>query len=101
MFVGFGRAVGRVLGGLCECFEVEGEDETGVREREREAEAEAGKGRGVGIAWREEKEVGGYFGSSKQKVLFTGIQADLNIMLTMIKGMIGREKIRRDLEVGG
>ena len=58
MFVGFVKGVGKIVRGLCELFEVEDE----VREREAEA------GRGVGIAWREEKRVGGYFGSPKHKV---------------------------------
>ena len=63
VFVSFVKALGKILGGLCSYFELEDE----VRERERETAAEAGRGSGIGR--QEEKEIGGYFGSPKQKVL--------------------------------
>ena len=62
VFVSGVKAVGKVFGGLCSCFEFENEG----RERETAA-AEAGRGSGIGR--QEEKRVGGYFGSPKQKVL--------------------------------
>ena len=61
VFMSFVNAVGKVISGLCSCFYLEDE----VRERETAAEA----GRGSGIGRQEEKGVGGYFGSPKQKVL--------------------------------
>ena len=61
VFVSFVKAVGKVFGCLCSCFDLEDE----VRERETAAEA----GRGSGIGRQEEKGVGGYFRSPKQKVL--------------------------------
>lgn len=92
VFVGFVKGVGKVVGGVCGLFEVEDE----VRVSETEAEA----GKGVGIARREQKGFGGYFGSSKQKVSSLGFEWNLNVMLTMTKGMIGRENIGRDLAFG-
>ena len=53
-------AVGRIVGGVCSCFEIDDE----VREREVASETE----KGLGIIWQEEKEGGGYFGSPKEKV---------------------------------
>lgn len=61
VFMSFVKAIGKVIGGLCSCFDLEDE----VRERETAAEA----GRGPEIGRREEKRVSGYFGSPKQKVL--------------------------------
>ena len=61
VFVSFIKAVGKIIGGLCSCFDLEDE----VRERETAAEA----GRGSGIGWQDEKGVSGYFRSPKQKVL--------------------------------
>lgn len=92
VFVGFVKGVGKVVGGLCDLFEVEDE----VRVREREAEA----GRGVGTAWREEKGLGGYFGSPKQKVSSLKLRWNSNSMLTILIGMIGKDKTGRDLAVG-
>ena len=61
VFVSYIKAIGKIVGGLCSCFDLEDE----VRERETAAEA----GRGSGIGRWEEKRVSGYFGSPKQKVL--------------------------------
>ena len=61
VFVSFIKAVGKIIGGLCSCFELEDEA------RERETAVEAGRGSGIGRP--EEKGIGGYFGSPKQKVL--------------------------------
>ena len=52
--------MGRIVGGVCSCFEIDDE----VREREVASETE----KGLGIIWQEEKEGGGYFGSPKEKV---------------------------------
>lgn len=61
VFVSFVKGVGKIVGGLCSCFELDNEE----RERERAGEAE----KGLGIIWKEEKKNGGYFGSPKEKVL--------------------------------
>ena len=59
VFMSFVNGTGRIVGGLCPCFELD-------EDRERERAAEAGKG--LGVVWREEKDSGGYFGIPKQKV---------------------------------
>lgn len=59
VFMSFVKGTGRVLGGLCSCFEMEGE----VRQGDAAGDTETG----LGIVWQEEKEGGGYFGSSKEK----------------------------------
>lgn len=61
VFVLLVKGVGKIVGGLCSCFEMDDE----VRERERASETE----KGLGIVWQEEKKGGGYFGSPKEKVL--------------------------------
>ena len=71
VFVSFVKGVGKVVGGVCSCFELE-----------TEVEAEAG--RGLGTVRQEEKTVGGYFGSPKQKVLSLELKRDWTIVLTMI-----------------
>lgn len=61
VFVSSVKAVGRIVGGICSCFEMD----DGAREREAASETE----RGLGIVWQEEREGGGYFGSQKEKVI--------------------------------
>ena len=60
VFESFVKGAGKIVRGVCECFELEDEG----RERERAAEA----GRASRPLWLEEKGVGGYFSSPKQKV---------------------------------
>ncbi len=60
VFVSFVKGVGRTVGGILPCFEIDDE----ARERETAGEAE----KGLGVIWQEEKEGGGYFGSPKEKV---------------------------------
>lgn len=62
VFMSFVKGTGRIVGGLCPCFELDDED----RERERERAAEAGKG--LGVVWQEGKNSDGYFDIPKQKV---------------------------------
>ena len=77
VFVSFAKAVGKVIGGLCSCFDLDDE----VRERETAAEA----GRGSGIGRQEEKGAGGYFCSPKQKVLSLSQKRNLSNVLTLMK----------------
>lgn len=60
VFVSSVKGVGRIVGGICSCSEVDDED----RERQRESETE----KGLGIVWQDEKKSGGYFDSPKEKV---------------------------------
>ena len=53
--------MGRVVGGVCSCSELDDE----ARESQRQSETE----KGLGIVWKDEKKVGGYFSSPKEKVL--------------------------------
>lgn len=55
VFVSCVKGMGRIVGGMFSCFEIDDE----VSEREK----------GLGIVWQEEKEGRGYFGSPKEKVL--------------------------------
>lgn len=61
VFVSFVKGVGRVVGGVCSCSELDDE----ARESQRQSETE----KGLGIVWKDEKKVGGYFSSPKEKVL--------------------------------
>lgn len=66
VFVSFVKGMGRVVKGICSCFELDGE---------REGETE----KGLGIVWQEEKKDGGYFGSPKEKVIEAVIVVELEM----------------------
>ena len=74
IFVSFVGKMGRSVGGLCSCFEMDDE------ERESERSGEIGKG--LGSVWHEEKNGGGYFGSPKEKVLILCSKQSLTNVLT-------------------
>lgn len=56
VFVSFVKGIGKVVWGICSCFELDGE---------RQSETEEG----LGIVWQEERKDGKYFGSPKVKVI--------------------------------
>ena len=76
--------MGRIVGGICSCFELDDE----VRERQRESETE----KGLGIVWQDEKKGRGYFGSPKEKVVLRDLKRTLTNLLTLMKGVIQHEK---------
>lgn len=84
VFVSFVKGVGRIVGGICSCFELDDE----VRERQRESETE----KGLGIVWQDEKKGRGYFGSPKEKVVLRDLKRTLTNLLTLMKGVIQHEK---------
>lgn len=83
VFVSFLKGTGRVVGGLCSCFELDDE----VRDGGRAGEAE----KGWGIVWQEEKLGGGYFGSRKEKVRAESEKRSLTYLLTSMKGLMPHE----------
>lgn len=86
----FVKGVGRVVGRICSCCEID--DEEGVGERTGEAE------KGLGIVWQDEKEGGGYFGSPKEKVLVESLKQSLTTVLTLMKDLTQQEAEEREVQ---
>ena len=80
VFTSFVKGVGKVVGGLCSCFELDDE----MRQGRSGSEAE----KGLGIVWQKEKVGGGYFGSPKEKVRSMELKRNLTDVLTMTEGVI-------------